>query len=89
LGVKLLNLLHLNEFEFSAPQFITPVENGEVLDIVMQKNVWLTEVIVCDILDSDHLTVIFHLLDHIRAGNLLDLVDKFTDWSSFKAWHLN
>jgi hypothetical protein len=38
-----------------------------------------------DILDSDHLPVIFHLLDHVRTRNLLDLVDKFTDWEQFQS----
>jgi hypothetical protein len=50
-----------------------------VFDIVVHKNVWLSEVFVSDILDSDHLPIIFHLLDHIRTWNLLDLVDKYTD----------
>jgi hypothetical protein len=55
-----------------------------VLDIVLHKNVRLSEVIVSDILDSDHLPIIFHLLDHIRSRNLLDLVDRFTDWERFQ-----
>jgi hypothetical protein len=54
--------------------------NGDVLDIVVHKNVRLSEVSVSDILDSDHLPVIFHLLDHIRTRNLSDPVDNFTDW---------
>jgi hypothetical protein len=59
-GVKLLNLLLINEFEISAPQCPTrysPAGNGDVLDIVVHKNVRLSEVIVSDILDSDHLTI--------------------------------
>jgi hypothetical protein len=78
----------LNEFEISAPQCPThycPAGNGDVLDIVMHKNVQLSEVIVSDILDSDHLPVVFHLLDHIITRNLLDLVDKFTDWEHFQS----
>jgi hypothetical protein len=55
-----------------------------VLDIVVHKNVRLSEVIVSDILDSDHLSIIFHLLDHNRSRNLSDPVDKFTDWEWFK-----
>jgi hypothetical protein len=79
--VKLLNLLHIIEFEISAPQYPThysPMGNGDMLDIV-HKNVRLSEVIVSDILDSHHLPVIFHLLDHIRSRNLSDSVNKFTD----------
>jgi hypothetical protein len=86
-GVKLLNLLPINEFEISAPQCPThysPTGNGHVLDIVVHKNVRLSEVIVSNILDSDHIPIIFHFLDHNRSRNLSDPVDKFTDWEWFQ-----
>jgi hypothetical protein len=41
LGSKLLNLLHVSEFEISASQCPTrysPAENGNMLDIVVHKN---------------------------------------------------
>jgi hypothetical protein len=47
--VKLLNLLHTNEIEISAPQCPTHysfTDNGEVYDVVVHKNVRLSEVIV-------------------------------------------
>jgi hypothetical protein len=84
-GVKLLNLLHINDFEISAqqcPTHYSPMGNGDVLDIV-HKNVRLSEFIVSDILYSDHIPIIFYLLDHIRSRNLLDPVDEFTDWERF------
>jgi hypothetical protein len=56
-----------------------------VLDIVVHKNVLLSKVIVSDILDSDHLPVVFHLLDHVRTRNLLDSVDKLTDMERFQS----
>jgi hypothetical protein len=87
-GVKLLNLLHINEFEISAPQCPThysSVGNGDVLSIVVHKNVWLSEVIVADILDSDHLPIIFHLLDQAGTRNLSQPADKFTDWECFQS----
>jgi hypothetical protein len=37
------------------------VGNGDVLDIVVHKNIRLSNVIVSDILDSDHLPIIFHI----------------------------
>jgi hypothetical protein len=86
-GVKLLNLLNINDFEMSEPQRPThyyPMGNGDVLEIVVHKNVRLSEVIVSDILDSDLIPIIFHLLDHIRSRNLSDPVDKFTDWERFQ-----
>jgi hypothetical protein len=58
--------------------------NGDLLNIVVHKNARLSEVIVSDILDSDHLPVVFHLLDYIRIRNLSDLIDKFTDWEWFQ-----
>jgi hypothetical protein len=42
--------------------------------------VWLSEVIVSDVLDSGHLPVLFHILDHVRTRNLFDPIEKFTDW---------
>jgi hypothetical protein len=62
-GVILLNLLHTNELEISSPQYPThysPAGNGDMFDIVAHKNVWLSEVTVSDILDSDHLPIVFH-----------------------------
>jgi hypothetical protein len=50
----------------------------------VHKNYRLSEVIVSDILDSDHLPIIFHLLDYIRTRNLSDPVDKFADWERFR-----
>jgi hypothetical protein len=61
------------------------VGNGDVLNIVVNKNERLSEIIVSDILESNHLPIIFHLLDHIRTRNLSDPVDKFTDWEQFQS----
>jgi hypothetical protein len=56
-----------------------------MFDIVVHKNVRLSEVIVSDILDSYHLPIIFQLLDCVRTRNTLDLADKFTDWEQFQS----
>jgi hypothetical protein len=48
-GAKLLNLLHINEFKISAPQCSThycPAGSGDVLHIVVHKDVPLSEVTV-------------------------------------------
>jgi hypothetical protein len=87
-GVKLLNLLHTNVFEISAPQcpiHYSPTGNCDMLDIVVHKNVRLSEDIVSDLLDSDHLPILFHFLDHIRTRNILEPVDEFTDWERFQS----
>jgi hypothetical protein len=39
---------------------------GDVLDIVVHQNVRLTGALVTDILDSDHLQIMFSILDHVR-----------------------
>jgi hypothetical protein len=56
-----------------------------VLDIVVHKNARLSEDIVSYILDSDHVPVIFHSLDHTRTRNVSGPVDKYTDWEQFRS----
>jgi hypothetical protein len=80
-GCKLQNLLHVHEFEISTPQYpihYCPTGNGDMLSIAVHKNFRLSEAIVSDILDSAHLPVVFHVMDHVRARNLSDPLDKFT-----------
>jgi hypothetical protein len=51
-----MNLLHINKCGISATQrpiHYSPAGNGDVLEIVVHKNVRQSEVIVSDILDSD------------------------------------
>jgi hypothetical protein len=45
-----------------------------VLDVVVHQNIRLSDVIVSDVLDSDHLPIIFRILE---------LLDKFIDWDQF------
>jgi endonuclease/exonuclease/phosphatase family metal-dependent hydrolase len=83
---KLLELFDVNEFEISAPQCPTHYSNagnGDVLDIVVHQNIRLSDVIVSHTLDSDHLPIIFHILDHVKIRNLSEPVEKFTDWERF------
>jgi hypothetical protein len=82
-GDKLLHLFDINQFEISAPQCHTHYSssgNGDVLDIVVHQNIRVSDVIISDILDSDHLPIIFHILDHVTIRNLSDPIQKFTDW---------
>jgi hypothetical protein len=59
--------------------------NGDVLDILVHKNIRFSDVIVSDILDSDHLPIIFHILDHVRTKQISKLLEKFTDWERFQS----
>jgi hypothetical protein len=55
-----LQLFDASDFKISAPQCPThysPVGNGDVLDIVVHKDIRLSNV-VSDILNSDHLPII-------------------------------
>jgi hypothetical protein len=86
-GDKLLHLFDVNQLEISASQCRThysPSGNGDVLDVVVHQNIRVSDVIVSDILDSDHLPVIFHILDHVKIRNLSDPTEKFTDWDRFQ-----
>jgi hypothetical protein len=76
-GEKLMNLFHLNAFEISAPQCPThysPVGNGDVLNIVVHQNIRVSNVIVSDILDSDHIPIAFHIVDHVKFGIFWNLL---------------
>jgi hypothetical protein len=53
--------------------------------MLVQKNFQLSEAIVSDILDSDHLPIVLHLMGHVRTRNLLNPVDKFTHWEWFQS----
>jgi endonuclease/exonuclease/phosphatase (EEP) superfamily protein YafD len=58
---------------------------SDVLDIVVHKDVRISEVRVLDIMDSDHLPIMFCILDHVKAREILDPVEKFTDWERFES----
>jgi hypothetical protein len=60
-------------------------KSSSVLDIVVHKNIRLSNVIISDILDSDHLPIIFHILDHVRTHNLSAPAEKFTDWERYQS----
>jgi hypothetical protein len=50
------------------------------LDIVVNQNVWLSEIIVADILDLDNLPIMFSILDPVRKREALDPGEKLSDW---------
>jgi hypothetical protein len=88
-GYKRLHLFDVNQYVISAPQcpnHYSPSGNGDVLDIVVHQNIRVSDAIVSDILDSDHLPIIFHMLDHVKIMNLSDPIEKFTDWEAFQSF---
>jgi len=87
LRMRLLDLQD-KDFQISAPQrptHYTPQGNGDVLDIVAHRNVRLSDITVSDILDSDHVPVLFHILDYVSARNILAPVEIHTDWELFRS----
>jgi hypothetical protein len=38
-----------------------------------------------NILDSDHLLIMVNILDHVKAKDVLVLVEEFTDWEQFQS----
>jgi hypothetical protein len=54
-----------------------------MLNIVVHQNIIFLDVIFPDILNSDHLPIVFHILDHVRTKNLSNPTEKFTDWERF------
>jgi hypothetical protein len=87
-GGNLAALFDSKEFEVSAtqcPNHYSPVGNGDVLDIVVYQNIRVSDVTVSDILESGHLPVVSHILDHGKIRNLSELVEKLQSGIGFKA----
>jgi hypothetical protein len=87
-GRELLRLFDASQFEISAPQHpnhYSHAGNGDVLDIVVHQNIRVSDVIVSDILGSDHLPIVFHILDHVKIRNLSEPVEKFRDRERFQS----
>jgi hypothetical protein len=87
-GTRLLYLQDNSDFQISAPQYpthYTPSGIGDVLDIVLHKNTRISEINVLEILDSDHLPILFYMLDHVSTKDILAPVETFTDWDRFQS----
>jgi hypothetical protein len=54
------------------------------MHIIVHQNLCPSEVIVTDILDSDHLPIMFTLTDSVRTSEASDPVEKLTDWELFQ-----
>jgi hypothetical protein len=60
-----------------------------VLGIVVHQKVRPSEVTATDILDSDHMRIMFSIMDPVRTKETLDLVENWQTGSCFKASLLN
>jgi hypothetical protein len=85
---KLLASSDLSNFKIAAPQCPThysPAGNGDVLDIVFHQIIRVSDIIVSDIMDSYHLPIIFHILDHVKISNLSECIENSEIGIGFKA----
>jgi hypothetical protein len=56
-----------------------------VMNILVHQNIRMSNVIVSDTLDSDHLPIVFHILDHVKIRNILEPTKKFANWNRFQS----
>jgi hypothetical protein len=87
-GLKPLELFFISYFKISAPHcctHYTPDGRGDVLNMVVDQNVRLSEDIVTDILDSEYLSIMFSILDPVRMREVLKPAEKLTDWELFQS----
>jgi hypothetical protein len=75
----------ISKFLRQCPTHYSQVGNGDVLDIVVHKNIRVSDVTVSEILDSDHLPIMFHILDHVRTKQISEPLEKFTNWEWFQS----
>jgi len=80
--MRLSDLQDKNDFQ--CPAHCNPQGNGDVLDNVVHQNVRLSGVIVSDTMDSTHLQILFHILDHVNARDILAPVESHTDCERFR-----
>jgi hypothetical protein len=55
------------------------------LDIVVHYNIGVWDGTVSDMLETDHITVLFHIVDHVKIRNLSETVEKLQSGIGFKA----
>jgi hypothetical protein len=73
--LKLLGLFSSSSFKISStqcPMSCTPNGRGYVLNVEVHQNVQWSAVIVAEVLDSDYLPIMFSIVDHVRARDMLD-----------------
>jgi hypothetical protein len=56
------------------PTHYSSARNGDMLDIMVYQNIRVSDVIVYDILDSDHVPKVFRILDHVKIRNIRNLL---------------
>jgi hypothetical protein len=52
---------------------------------MLHRNVRISDVNVLEILDSDHLPILFHMLDHVSTRDISAPIEIHTDWEQFQS----
>jgi hypothetical protein len=81
----LIGLEQIRNFSTTMPHPLFSCGNCDLLDIVVHQNIRVSDVTVSDILDSDHLPIIFHIVDHVKIRNLSGPIEKFRVWDRFQS----
>ena len=88
-GLRLYDSLHHIDFAIIAPTSPThyPKNGGtpDVLDVVLYKNVRImTDVLTDNVLNSDHLPIIFEIDSQLFTSNTTDFTEKLYNWDIYK-----
>jgi hypothetical protein len=85
--LKLLELFVSSDFIISNPQFlhVKLLMGGVMFSTLCPTRTSDCQIIVSDFLDSDHLPIVFSVLDPVRTSEALDPAEKFTDWELFRS----
>jgi hypothetical protein len=75
----------ISKFQHHNVQPITLLWEMEMYWILWCIKISDSQMSLSDILDSDHLSIMFHILDHIRTKQISKPLEKFTDWEWFQS----
>jgi len=67
------------------PTHYIPQGNADVFDTVVYRNVRLSDFTDSDVQNSDHLPIVFHILHHVSAMDILAPVEINTDSERFRS----
>jgi hypothetical protein len=87
-GTRLLNLQENSDFKISVPRYTThyaPSGNGNVLDKMVHRKVHISDINMLGILDSYHLPILFHILNHVSTRGISAPAEIHTDWERFQS----
>jgi hypothetical protein len=77
------------KFQHGYVSLTIPLREMVTCWILWSTKISVSDVIVSDTLDTEHLPIVFHILDHVKIRNLSEPNEKFTDWDRFQSLALN